>query len=73
MTDSINLINSFNQEDEEKFKSAYLFLKNEYNTLKKDKLDPLNEEYKSTQNQFHSHIQDYHKYVNLTLDKEKEI
>ena len=73
MTDSINLINPFNQEDEEKFKSAYLFLKNEYNTLKKDKLDPLNEEYKSTQNQFHSHIQDYHKYVNLTLDKEKEI
>ena len=73
MTDSINLINSSEANDETKLKEAFLFLTNEYNNLKKDRLNPLYEELKLTKNKFHLYIKEYHKEVELNLEKEKEI
>ena len=73
MTDSINLINSTNIEEDNKIKKAYLFLTNEYNNLKKDKLSLINEEISLTKKAYNSQIKEYKNEVDLTLEKEKEI
>ena len=64
---------SSNKIEENKLKSAYLFLTNEYNSLKKEKLNSLNEELKITKLSFQEHIKQYQKDVLLTLEREKEI
>jgi len=73
MTDSFNLVNSSELNNESKLKEAFLYLTNEYNNLKKDRLNPLYEELKLTKNKFHSYIKEYQKEVELNLEKEKEI
>ena len=73
MTDSNNIIKSSNIEEENKLKAAYLFLTNEYNNLKKEKLNSLYEEIKLAKKDFHFHIKEYQKDVDLTLEKEMEI
>ena len=73
MTDSNNIIKSSNIEEENKLKAAYLFLTNEYNNLKKEKLNSLYDEIKLAKKDFHIHIKEYQKDVELTLEKEKEI
>ena len=73
MTDSINLMNSSNTLDENKFQTACLFLTNEYNRIKKEKLSVLYEEVTLTKKKYNSHIKEYKQNVNSTLEKEKEI
>ena len=73
MEDSKKVNKSSNKIEENKLKSAYLFLTNEYNSLKKEKLNSLNEELKITKLSFQEHIKQYQKDVLLTLEREKEI
>jgi hypothetical protein len=73
MADSNNILKSSNIEEENKLKAAYLFLTNEYNNLKKEKLNSLYEEIKLAKKDFHFHIKEYQKDVDLTLEKEMEI
>ena len=73
MEDSKKVNKSSNKIEENKLKSAYLFLSNEYNSLKKEKLNSLNEELKITKLSFQEHIKQYQKDVLLTLEREKEI
>ena len=72
MEDSKKVNKSSNKIEENKLKSAYLFLTNEYNSLKKEKLNSLNEELKITKLSFQEHIKQYQKDVLLTLEREKE-
>ena len=67
------IISSSNSEDENKFKTTYIFLTNELNNLMKDKLNPLLEEKKSTKIKFQTHVKEYQNEVKLTLEKEREI
>ena len=67
------IISSSNSEDENKFKTTYIFLTNELNYLMKDKLNPLLEEKKSTKIKFQTHVKEYQNEVKLTLEKEREI
>ena len=73
MADSKNFNKSSNKSEENKLKTAYLFLTNEYNSLKREKLSSLHEELKITKQNFQDHIKQYQKDVLLTLEKEKEI
>ena len=73
MEDSKKVNKSSNKIEENKLKTAYLFLTNEYNSLKKEKLNSLNEELKITKLSFQEHIKQYQKDVLLTLEREKEI
>ena len=73
MEDSKKVNKSSNKIEENKLKSAYLFLTNEYNSLKKEKLNSLHEELKITKLSFQEHIKQYQKDVLLTLEREKEI
>ena len=73
MADSKNFNKSSNKSEENKLKTAYLFLTNEYNSLKREKLSSLHDELKITKQNFQDHIKQYQKDVLLTLEKEKEI
>ena len=73
MADSKNFNKSSNKSEENKLKTAYLFLTNEYNSLKREKLSSLHEELKITKQNFQDHIKQYQKDVLLTLEREKEI
>ena len=73
MEDSKKVYKSSNKIEENKLKTAYLFLTNEYNSLKKEKLNSLHEELKITKLSFQEHIKQYQKDVLLTLEREKEI
>ena len=73
MEDSKKVNKSSNKIEENKLKTAYLFLTNEYNSLKREKLSSLHEELKITKQNFQDHIKQYQKDVLLTLEREKEI